>query len=229
MNRKCLHFWKLDAIWGSRPNNRPVAIVETLQPPSEPTISVDPSLLIDEIVTGGATGSEPEDGNDSDGVGASRSVTQPLASMPVSDDENDVQVLPTRRSRSKLRGAGRGQFTGRLKGGDGDGLKRLLEGSESRKEARDGKRIKVDEERMKLEADVQMRRIESERATAERVAEIQARSNEQTAEIQTRSNVQMAEVQARSNERMAEMQQETMRMQMQMMEGLFKIIQSRGT
>ena len=108
-------------------------------------------------------------------------------------------------------------------------MKRLLEGSEARKEARDGKRIKVDEERMKLEADVQMRCTESERATAERVAEIQARSNEQTAEIQTRSNVQMAEIQARSNERMAEMQQETMRMQMLMMEGHFKIIQSRGS
>ena len=105
-------------------------------------------------------------------------------------------------------------------------MERLLE---ARKEARDGKRIKVDEERMKLEADVQMLRIESERATPEWVAEIQARSNEQTAEIQTRSNVQMAEIQARSNERMAEMQQETMRMQMQMMEGLFKVIQSCGT
>ena len=94
----------------------------------------------------------------------------------------------------------------------------MLEGSEARKEARDGKRVKVDEERMELEADVQMRRIESERDNAKRVAEIQARSNEQ-----------MAEIQARSNVRMAEIQQETMRMQMQMMKGLFKIIQSRGT
>ena len=70
----------------------------------------------------------------------------------------------------------------------------MLEGSEAQKEARDGKRTKADEERMKLEADVQMLRIESERATPEWVAEIQARSNEQTAEIQTRSNVQMAEI-----------------------------------
>ena len=78
--------------------------------------------------------------------------------MPVSDDENDdVQVVSTHRSKSKLRGTGRRQFIGRLKGGAGDGLKRLLEGSETRKEARDGKRIKVDEERMKLEVDVQMR------------------------------------------------------------------------
>ena len=70
--KKCPHFWKLDAIWGSRPNNKPVAIVETLQPPSgEPTIPVDPSLLIDEIATGGATGSELDDGNDGDGGGAS--------------------------------------------------------------------------------------------------------------------------------------------------------------
>ena len=99
---------------------------------------MDPSLLIDEIATGGATGNEPEDGNDRDGGGGSRSVSQP--SMPVSDDEND-QVVPTRRTKSKLRGAGRGEFVGRLKGRAGDGLKRLLEGSETRKEARDGKRI----------------------------------------------------------------------------------------
>ena len=53
---------------------------------------MDPSLPIDEIATGGATGGEPEDDNDSDGAGASRSATQP--SMPVSDDENDDQVVP---------------------------------------------------------------------------------------------------------------------------------------
>ena len=134
LNKRCLYFWKLDAIWGSRPNNKPVAVVETLQPPSESIIPVDPSLLIDEIATGGATGSEPEDHNGSDGAGASRSETQP--SMPVSDDENDDgnndQVVPTRRSKSKRRGAGRGQITGRIvKGGVGDGLKRLLEGSEA--------------------------------------------------------------------------------------------------
>ena len=41
-------------------------------------------------------------------------------------------------------------------------MKTLLEGSEARKEARDGKCIKLAEEHMKLEADVQMRRIESE-------------------------------------------------------------------
>ena len=90
--KKCPHFWKLDAIWGSRPNNKPVAIVETLQPPSEPTIPVDPSLLIDEIATGGATGGEPEDDNGSDGAGACRSVTQP--SWPVSVGENDDHVVP---------------------------------------------------------------------------------------------------------------------------------------
>ena len=71
---------------------------------------MDPSLFIDDIATSGATVSEPEDDNDSDGEGASRSVTQP--SMPVSDDENDDgnndgQVVPTRRSKSKRRGAGR--------------------------------------------------------------------------------------------------------------------------
>ena len=76
--KKCPHFWKLDAIWGSRPNNKPVAIVETLQPPSEPTIPVDPSLLIDEIATGGATGSEPEDDNDSDGGLRGVAVGEPL-------------------------------------------------------------------------------------------------------------------------------------------------------
>jgi hypothetical protein len=184
LNKKCLHFWKLDAIWGCRPNNKPVAAVETLQPPSESTMPVDPSLLIDEIATGGATGSEGD--NASDEGGASLSVTQP--SLPVSDDENDdgdsSQVPTTRRSKSKPRGPGISSQRGRLrlKGGAGDGLKRLLEGSEARKEARDGKRIKVDEERMKLEADVQMHRIESERATAERVAEIQARSNEDSSD-----------------------------------------------
>ena len=77
LNRKCPHTWKLDAIWGSRPNNKPDAVVETLQSPSESTIPVDPGLLIDEIATGGATGSELEDDNDSDGGGASRSVTRP--------------------------------------------------------------------------------------------------------------------------------------------------------
>ena len=43
----------------------------------------------------------------------------------------------------------------------------MLEGSEARKEARDGKCINVDEECSKLEADVQMHRIKSEKATAE--------------------------------------------------------------
>ena len=41
-------------------------------------------------------------------------------------------------------------------------MERLLE---ARKEARDGKRIKVDAERIKVEADEQMYRIESERAS----------------------------------------------------------------
>jgi len=63
-----------------------------------------------------------------------------------------------------------------------------------------------EEKRVKIEAAVQMHRIDSERAAAERVAEIQARSNE----------------------KIAEMQQETMRMQMQMMEGFFKVMQGRG-
>ena len=54
----------------------------------------------------------------------------------------------------------------------GEGLKMLLEGSEARKEARDGEHIKVDEERIKLEGVVHMHCIESERATAKRVAEI---------------------------------------------------------
>ena len=51
-----------------------------------------------------------------------------------------------------------------------------------------------------------MHRIDSERGTAERVAEIQARSNEA----------------------MAKMQQETIRIQMQMMEGFLKIMQGKG-
>ena len=92
----------------------------------------------------------------------------------------------------------------------------MLEGSEARKEARDEKRVKMDEERIRLEADVEMHRIDSERATAETVAETRARSSEQ-----------LAEIQARSIERMAATQQETMRMQMQM-EGLFKVMQGRG-
>ena len=50
-------------------------------------------------------------------------------------------------------------------------LERLLEASEARKKARDEKRIRV-------EAEAQMHHIDSERATAERAAEIQARSNE---------------------------------------------------
>ena len=89
-------------------------------------------------------------------------------------------------------------------------MKRLLEASEARKEARDGKRIKADVE-------VQKHRIDSEQVTAERVAEIQARSNEKIAEIQ-----------ARNAEAMAKMQQETTRMQMQIMEGFFKFIQGQG-
>ena len=59
---------------------------------------------------------------------------------------------------------------------------------------------------MKIEADVQIYRVEIEGVTAERTAEIQARSNE----------------------KMAEMQQGTMRMQIQMVEGLFRVVQSRS-
>ena len=101
----------------------------------------------------------------------------------MSDDENDDRdgdnsQVPTRRSKSKPRGPGISSQRGRLrhkpKGGAGEGLKRLPEGSEARKEARDENPIKVDEGRIKLEADVQMHRIASERATAERVALIKA-------------------------------------------------------
>ena len=94
-------------------------------------------------------------------------VSQPH--LPVSADENDDgdngQVVPTRRRKSKLRAPGISSQRGRLRLKDGavEGLKRLLEGSEARKEARDGKRIQVDEERTKLEADAQVHCIESER------------------------------------------------------------------
>lgn len=48
------------------------------------------------------------------------------------------------------------------------------------------------------------------------------------AEIQASSNEKIAEIQARSNETVARMQHETMRMQMQMMEGFFNLMQGRG-
>ena len=183
---------------------------------------VDLSLLLDEFATGDVTGSEGDNDTASDEELGGLSKTRP--GLPVSDDEkgerdgDSSQESTTRRSKSKPRGPGISSQRGlRLEGGAGERLKRLLEGSEARKEARAEKRIKIQEERIRLEAEAQMHRIESKRVTAERVAEIQARSS-----------VQLAEIQARSNERIAAMQQETMRMQMQMMEGLFRVRQARG-
>ena len=106
-------------------------------------------------------------------------------------------LAPARHSKPKA--CGSSTQCGRPRGGAGEGLKRLLEDGVAQKEAWEEKRVKI-------EAAVQMHRIDSERAAAERVAEIQARSNE----------------------KIAEMQQETMRMQMQMMEGFFKVMQGRG-
>lgn len=196
LNKKCLHFWRLDAIWAWSPNNKPpVAAVDMPRPPP----------VAAQLVSGGGGG---------EGAEPSR-VSQPrpesggrgpvgLGSDADNDGDDDGQGAPAHRSRPKARGPSAQR--GRLRG---EGLKRSLEASEGRREAWDEKRIKV-------EANVQIHRIDSERATAERVAEIQARSNEQIAEIQ-----------ARSSEKMAEMQQETMRMQVQMMEGFFKAMQGR--
>ena len=196
LNKKCLHFWRLDAIWGCSPSNwPPVAAVDT---PRLPPAVAQP---VGGSGGGGAKASQvseprPETG----GRGPVR-----LGSDADNDGDDDGQEAPAHRS-SRPRARGASSQRGRLRG---EGLKRSLEASEGRREAWDEKRIKV-------EADVQIHRIDSERATAERVAEIQARSNEQVAEIQ-----------ARSSEKMAEMQQQTMRMQMQMMEGFFKVMQSR--
>jgi hypothetical protein len=212
LNKKCIHFWRLDAIWGQRPNSKPVITVDTLQ--------LSSTRFTD----------EPEGDDNADDLegGAEASLESPKpkpkcnsksAGKIESDDHNsdDAQDIPIRRNKSKARGTS----TQHGRGGATEGLKRLLEVSEARKEARDEKRIKSEEareekrikfeeareeKRIKAEAKLQMHRIDSENATAARVAEIQARSNE----------------------KMAEMQQESMRMQMRMMEGIFKVMQGNG-
>ena len=71
---------------------------------------VDPSLLLDEIATGDAAGSEGDNDTASDEGLGGLSITQP--SLPTSDDENgdrdgDSSHVPTtRRSKSNPRGPG---------------------------------------------------------------------------------------------------------------------------
>ena len=81
-------------------------------------------------------------------------------------------------------------------------MKRLLEASKARKEARDEKRIRAEEareekriqfeeareeKRIRADVKVQMHRIDTGNATSARVAEIQVRSNEQMTEMQQES------------------------------------------
>ena len=226
MNKKHLHFWRLDAIWGCRPNNKPVTAVETLQTSSTPAFLLPASGAATTTVTTTATASASTSEDSGDAASSEqeklRGARATLSPINLRSDDysdaigNDAQEESTNRNAGKLKACKTPiatQCGGQLKVPDrlgaGEGLKRLLEINEARKEARDEKRIKAreagEEKRMKIEVDVQMHRIECEGATAERIAEIQARSNE----------------------KMVEMQQETMRMQMQMMEGFFKIMQGR--
>ena len=61
---KCPHFRRLDAIWGCRPNNKPVITVDTLQPPSESAAAL--LLLAGEAATTTATGTASGSASDDD-------------------------------------------------------------------------------------------------------------------------------------------------------------------
>ena len=214
---------RLDAIWSCRPNNKPVTAVDTLLPAS--TVALPVLLLVGKATTGSAGASEGDNddvaGDEPERLGGAKAT---LSLSPInlkSDDDkggNDAHEAPTGTHRSKPRARGISTQRGRLTKGPGglgrEGLKKLLEVNEARKEARDEKRIEFqeardqrcikveeardkrrikveeasDERRIKVEADLQMHRVDSERATAERIAEIQARRNERMAEIHTAGN-----------------------------------------
>ena len=119
------------------PATTPVTTVDTLQ---------SPSLLVGGTAIGSASEGDDDAASDEGSAEAFQESRRSANESPInlgSDDDNDGdnspnQGAPTRRSKPKARGTSAQRE--RLRGGAGEGLKRLLESTVAQKEARNEKR-----------------------------------------------------------------------------------------
>lgn len=132
LNRKCRFFWRLDEIFGTRPNNNPIVTVDTLITPLELPSESQTPLPSDPFALG--LDDWPEsDLDQQENVRASREVVQV-------DEEPEPTPAPSTRARLKRKSS----TSLRKNKGYGDGeLQKLVELNRSDWAEREEKRLRI--------------------------------------------------------------------------------------